>query len=65
MIDERTELSPHDVEFGKYKLHTEEVLACVPISTWVLLLPGKQGDLPEDKIAKIWKDWFNNSSLEV
>ena len=20
---------------------------------------------PEDKIAKIWKDWFNNSSLEV
>ena len=39
--------------------------ACVPISTWVLLLPGKQGDLPEDKIAKIWKDWFNNSSLDV
>ena len=32
-----------------YLMHTKEVLACVPFSTWVLLLPGKQGDLPETR----------------
>ena len=32
-----------------YLMHTNEVLACVPTST----------------IAKIWSDWFNNSSVDV